>query len=162
MDPRDYFEMTSGTTESGEENKKESLDEQFTRERLEWSTKVTNMGLQMKKVSNIPELMTDVYTERQLCVEYYHYLISVLIKLNKQYKKEYAIKYDYWSFKSQIRYPNESAKNNKIQTELADMLMQRETVENHSKYIDKTISTIDNIIYAIPKRVELEQISRGK
>lgn len=164
MDPRDYFDMTNGTTEIiGEEGeKKETLDDQFARERLEWSTKVENMGFQMKKVTNIPELMTEVYTERQLCVEYYHYLISVLIKLNRKYKKEYADKYDYWSFKSQIRYPNESAKNNKIQTELADSLIQRETVENHSKYIDKTISTIDNIIYAIPKRIELEQISRGK
>lgn len=154
--PEDFFNVRE------EEAEKETLEEQFTRERLEWSAKVENMGFQMKKVTNIPELMTNIYTERQRCVEYYHYLISILIKLNKKYKQEYADKYDFWSFKSQIRYPNETAKNNKIQTQLADLLLQREMIENHAKYMDKTASTIDNIIYAVPKRIELEQISRGK
>jgi hypothetical protein len=46
--------------------------------------------------------------------------------------------------------------------DLADQVEQRATIENHSKYIDKTISTMDNIIFAIAKRVEIEQISRGK
>ena len=137
MDQQDFFNINP------EVNKEETLVEKFAREREEWTKKVEDMGLQMKKVTNIPELMTDVYTERQRAAEYYHYLISVLIKLNRKYRKDFAERHDYWSFKSQIRYPNETSKNNKIQTELADILEKRETVENHSKYIDKTVSTID-------------------
>jgi hypothetical protein len=142
--------------------KDESLEDKFARERLEWSQKVQDMSEQMKNVLKVSELMTTVYTERQRCVEYYHYLISVLIKINKDYRKQYADRHDFWSYKSQIRYPNAGALNNKIQTELADLYEKRELIDNHSKFIDKTVGTIDNLIYAIPRRIEIEQISRGK
>lgn len=140
----------------------ESLEDKFTRERSEWIKKTEELSKRVKNVLDIPLLMTDLYTERQTCVEYYHYLISILIKVNKEYKSRYAERYDFWTWKSQIKYPNENAKNIKIQTEIGDLVQKREMMENHSKYIQSTISTIDNIIYAIPRRVEIEQISRGK
>jgi hypothetical protein len=120
------------------------------------------MSEQMKSVLKVSELMTNVYTERQRCIEYYHYLISILQKVNKEYRRQYAERFDYWSWKSNIRYPNNNALNNKIQVELADLIEKREKIENHSKYILSTSSTIDNIIFAIPRRIEIEQISRGK
>lgn len=139
-----------------------SLEKRFEAERLEWGEKVAEMSSKMRKVFDIPELMTTLYTERQRCVEYYHYLISLLIGINRTYKAKYAERYDFYTTKSQIRYPNETTKINRIQVDLADILEKRETLENHSKFIDKTISTIDNIIYAVPKRVEIENIARGK
>jgi hypothetical protein len=139
-----------------------SLEDKFSDERLEWSEKVAQMSEKMKSVMKVSELMTDIYTERQRCVEYYHYLISILIKINKEYRKNYAERWDFWSYKSQIRYPNNTALDNKIKTELADVLEKRELIDNHSKFIDKTVGTIDNLIYAIPRRIEIEQISRGK
>jgi len=140
----------------------ESLEDKFTRERKEWGDKVANMSSQMKSVLLVSELMTEVYTQRQICLEYYHYLISVLVKINRKYKASFAERWDYWSYKSQIRYPNVGALNNKIETELAEMLEKRQLVENHSKFVLSTCNTIDNLIYAIPKRIEIEQISRGK
>jgi len=142
--------------------KEETIEEKFARERLEWSEKIAGMSLKMKTVLKVSELMTDIYTQRQRCVEYYHYLISKLILINKEYRRRYSERHDFWSFKSNIRYPNETSKNNKIQTELAEVLQNREMIDNHSKFMDKTISTIDNLIYAIPKRIEIEQITRGK
>ena len=71
-------------------------------------------------------------------------------------------KWNFWTFKSQIKYPNAAALTNKIQTELADLVETREALDNHIKFIDKTLSTVDNLIYAIPKRIEIEQITRGK
>lgn len=159
MPPQDFFNINPNPEE---EPKKESLEEKFAKERLEWSGKVAEMSQQMKSVLKVSELMTEVYTERQRCVEYYHYLISILIKINKEYRRQWSEKHDYWTWKSNIRYPNENSKNNKIQVELADILEKRELIDNHSKFIDKTASTIDNLIYAIPKRIEIEQISRGK
>ena len=141
--------------------KKESLEEQFQRERIEWNEKIKSMSRQMKKTLDTAELMTTIYTDRQQCLEYYHYLLSVLIRLNVKYRKEYAEKYDFWTTKSQIRYPNESTKVNKILSEMSKIHEERETIENHSKYMLNTISTIDNIIYAIPRRIELEHLERG-
>jgi len=140
----------------------ESLEDRFTRERNEWNEKIANISKKMKNVFEIPELMTYLYTERQIAVEYYHYLISLMIGMNKKYNAAYAEKYDYYTNKVQIRYPNESTKHNRILVDLADIVEKRETVSNHSRFIEKTIGTLDNIIFAIPRRVEIEQISRGK
>jgi hypothetical protein len=159
MPQQDFFNINPDPVPA---EKKETLDEKFARERLEWSEKVASMSQQMKSVMKVAELMTEVYTERQRCVEYHHYLISILIKLNREYKRQYDERWVFWTHNSNIRYPNESQKGNKIQTELADLLEKREAVDNHSKFILSTCSTIDNLIYAIPKRIEVEQISRGK
>jgi len=142
--------------------KEESLEDRFAREREEWSEKIAEISKKMKQVFDIPELMTTLYTERQRAVEYYHYLITLLIGMNKKYNAAYAERFDYYTTKAQVRYPNESTKHNRILVDLQDMVEKREMVNNHSKFIDKTIGTLDNIIFAIPKRVEIEQISRGK
>lgn len=140
----------------------DSLEQRFEKERLEWSDKIAQISKKMKQIFEIPELMTTLYTDRQRAVEYYHYLISLMIGMNKRYNASYAERHDYYTTKSQIRYPNESTKHNRILVDLQDMVEKREMVNNHSKFIDRTISTLDNIIFAIPKRVEIEQISRGK
>jgi hypothetical protein len=144
------------------EMEEESLETRFAKERLGWSNKISELSKRINKIFDIPSLMTDIYTERQRCVEYHHYLITLLIQINKEYKKQYCERHDYWTHKSQLRYPNESSKNMKILHELADIVTKRETLDNHAKFVDRTIQTIDNIIYAIPKRIEVEQISRGK
>lgn len=141
---------------------KEKLEERLDKQRMEWTAKIKEMGLKMKHVANIPELMTELYTERQQCVEYHHYLISILININKDYRKQYAERHDYWSYKSNIRYPNEPSKNNKILTELSDIVERREAIDNHAKFMTETCKSIDAIIYAVKNRVEIEQISRGK
>lgn len=148
--------------ETFDQIKEESLDERFAREREEWSEKVSQISRKMKQVFDIPELMTTLYTERQRAAEYYHYLISLMIGMNKKYNAAYAERYDYYTTKAQVRYPNESTKHNRILVDLQDMVEKREIVNNHAKFIDRTIGTLDNIIFAIPKRVEIEQISRGK
>lgn len=142
--------------------KEETLEEKFARERLEWSQKIEDMSSKMKNVMAVAELMTTLYTDRQRAVEYYHYLISMIIPMNRKYSAAYAERFEYYTTKAPIRYPNETTKHNRIQVDLAEMIEKRAMVDNHSKFIDRTISTIDNIIFAIPKRVEIEQISRGK
>lgn len=142
--------------------KEESLEEKFARERIEWSQKVSDMSAKMKNIYEIPELMTYLYTERQRAAEYYHYLVSLMIKLNKKYNAEYAIKQDYYTNKVQVRYPNESVKHNRILVDLGDLFEKRAMIDNHSKYINQTITSIDAIIYAISRRVEIENLARGK
>jgi len=144
-----------------EEEEKESIDERFSKDRLEWSTKVKEMSGKFKKVFDIVELQTEIYTERQRALEYYHYLISLLIKLDKNYKKAYADKYNFYTYQSQKRYPNETTLKNQIQSELEDLLEKREKFDNHSRFIEGVIKSIDNMIYGIKSRIEIEQISRG-
>jgi hypothetical protein len=141
---------------------KESLEDRFNRERLEWNDKIADMSAKMKQIFEIPELMTTLYTERQRAAEYYHYLISLMIGMNRKYNAAYAERHDFYTNKSAFRYPNESTKHNRILVDLAEQVENRAILDNHSKFILRTVETLDNLIYAIPKRVEIENISRGK
>lgn len=146
----------------GDDKPKESLEERLSKERQEWNDKIAEIGQKIRKIFDIPELMTYLYTERQRAVEYYHYLGSLMIGFNKKWRSQYNERWEYYTNKAQVRYPNETTKHNRILVDLADFVEKKELIENHMKFMDRTIGTLDNIIYAIPKRVEIEQISRGK
>jgi len=143
-------------------NIEETLEKKFAKERLEWSNKIQSMSQKMKDISHTSELMTDIYTERQRAVEYNHYLISIFQKINRAYRKQWSEKYDHYSYKSQIRFPNEKTKELQILAEMETIVEKREELDNHVKFISDTISTIDNLIYGIKYKVEIEQILRGK
>ena len=141
---------------------KETLETRFAKERIEWTGKIKDMSDRMKDIFKVSELMVDIYTERQRAVEYYHYLISIFKKVSRAYTKEWSEKYQHYSFKSQVRFPNETTKELQILSEMSDIVEKREEIENHAKFINNTIGTIDNLIYGIKYKVEIEQISRGK
>lgn len=150
--------------ENPPENKEreDTMEVRFAKERVEWTSKVTNMSTMMRKIVDTAELMTNIYTERQRAVEYYHYLISLLSKIGKTYRKQFTEKYDFYTYKTQKRFPNERVKEIQIMADLAPTVFLKEQIENHAKFIDKTIGTMDNIIFGIKSRVEIEQILRGK
>jgi uncharacterized coiled-coil DUF342 family protein len=155
MSQPDFFNL-----ETKEE--KESLEQQFARERLEWNNKIKELSSHLKNIQSIPELMINIYTERQTASEYYHYLLSMLVKLNKEYRREYDGKWNFYTYKTDIRYPNEQSKTNRIQVDLENMVIKREMINNHAKYIEATVKTIDNIIYGVQARIKVEDINRGK
>jgi hypothetical protein len=157
----DFMNPQPETSKEGE-LEKETLENRFSRERLEWSGKIKDMSSQLKNVVQVGELMTSIYTERQRALEYYHYIISLLIQINKKYNKGYSDKWKFYTYQGNERFPNESAKNMRIQSELGDLKEKRELLDNHAKFMNSTVSTIDNIIFGIKTRVDIEQIARGK
>jgi hypothetical protein len=74
-----------------EKKKEKTTEEQFAEERLKWTKKIQDMSAMLKKIMEIHDLLTDVYTQRQLALEYYHYLITLMSNINIKYRKEYAV-----------------------------------------------------------------------
>jgi hypothetical protein len=162
--PNSFDDFVQGIPEENDKTKTEevTLDKKLAGERLEWTNKIISMSEKMKKLPDLAVLQTIVYTERQRAVEYYHYLLSLISYINKGYRKKFAEKYDYYTYQSQKRFPNERVKELQIMAELGDTMHKKEQIENHSKFMDKTISTIDNIIYGIKSRLEIEQFLSGR
>ena len=158
----DEFMNPQVETSDGEKSEKDTLEERFARERYEWGGKIKEMSGKLRKALDVAELMTEVYTERQRALEYYHYLISLLIKINKKYSQSFSAKYKFYRYESQERLPNDKLIQIRVNSEIADLKEKREVLENHSKFIDGTIKTIDNIIFGMKSRIDVEQIARGK
>ena len=99
--PDSFDEFMNPQPETTEEKEgEETLDERFSKERNEWSVKMGEMSKKFKKVFDIVELESEIYTERQRAVEYYHYLKTIIIKLDKKYRKNYADKYNFYAYQS--------------------------------------------------------------
>lgn len=145
-----------------DKDEKQTLTEKFDKERYGWSSKIQTMSKKLSSIQGTAELMTEIYTERQRALEYYHYLIGLLVRLNKAYSKSYSEKYKFYKYGSQERLPNDALIKNRIESELSDLKEKRETIDNHAKFMDGTVKTIDNIIYGIKYKVEITQIGRGK
>jgi len=138
------------------------MEVRFAKERVEWTEKVKNMSTMMKRLPDVAELMTNIYTERQRAVEYYHYLMSLLYKIGKTYRKQFTEKYDFYTYKSQKRFPNEKVKEIQILADLSPTVFLKEQIENHSKFISETIKSLDSIIFGIKNRIDIENLLNGK
>lgn len=159
----DDFMNPEPETTQDDKSEKETLEDRFARERFQWGRKVKEMSAKLKgEIMQVAELQTEVYTERQIALEYYHYIISLLIKINKSYNKTYSAKWRFYTYEGNERLPNESVKTNRIVSELGDIKEKREVLDNHAKFMDGTIKTIDNIIFGLKTRTEIEQIRRGR
>ena len=157
------FMQSDSSVNVSPEEKEENLESRFSRERLEWGAKIKSMSINLKgNIEKVAELQASIYTERQLALEYYHYLISIMSKLNRSWNTQYSEKWKFYSYSGNERFPNETSKNMRINAELADLKEKRDKVDNHSKFVDNTIKTIDNLIYGLKTRVEIEQIKRGR
>ena len=75
---------------------------------------------------------------------------------------EFADKYRHYSWNSQYRFPNEKTKQNQILAEIEDLYEMKEALTNHAKYMSDTIQTIDNVIFGIKYRLDVERASVGK
>ena len=166
MDPNsiniDDLLAKSENNDSLDQSKEETLHQRFARERVEWTNKIRSMSENMKDIYKVSELMTTIYTERQIAVEYYHLLLTILSKVIVKYRKQFAEKYDFYSWKSQKRFPNEKTKEIQILSDIGDLVEKKDELDTHLKFMNSTIGTIDNLIYGIKYKVEIEQISRGK
>ena len=144
------------------DKKHDALALRFKLEREEWSGKIKEMSGRLKNVMEVYLLQVDVYTERQRAVEYYHYILSLLSKMGIDYNKQYVARYDFYLTQSNVRYPNETSRVNKVMSELSDLVYKREQLQIHAKFILGTIASIDGIIYGIKYRIDLQNISNGK
>ena len=135
-----------------------TLEEYITQHQQQWSNVISEMNSMMKKFTNLPDLQMTIYSKRQNALDYYFNLLYQISAMSKEYKKQYAAKYNNYKVNSQIRYNSDTAINAQIAADLADVSYKLTLLENHSKYMQETIKTIDNLIYAISNRIRIEEL----
>jgi hypothetical protein len=138
----------------------DALAARFRKEREEWISKIQDFSDNLRTVSQIGELMVEVYSQRQIAVEYSHTLMSHIIKINKIYREKKHEKYIYYTQNYDVRL-DKDAREGHIGYDLTEIIEKRDMVQNHLEYFRETIKTIDNIIFGIKHRISLEEYRRG-
>lgn len=138
----------------------ESIYQRFKAEREEWSTKIGEFSQRLKDIYAVGELLTDIYSQRQIALEYAHTLMSHITKVNRIHRERWIERFEFYSRNYDVRL-DKDAKYEHISRDLAEVVERRELLQNHLEYMRETVRTIDNIGFGVKHRISLEEYRRG-
>lgn len=139
----------------------EELEKRFTAERIHWKRIVTEIAGRMKDLRNIPSIEVDAFSQRQISLEYVHFLMEQVSKVNaalRRMKKERFLHYT-------GNYDLKLEKANRemfIEIDLEKSVIKKELLDNHLNYMRATVDSIDKIIFGIKWRLTFEGFIREK
>jgi hypothetical protein len=132
----------------------------FEKEREEWKEKIQIISIHIKNIKTVAEAQVDLFSSRQTLLEYSHKLAQVISKLSTKERQMRAKKLKEYTESKDVRYGS-NEKTTLIEGDLAELTEKMELVENHRKYIDQTVQTVDHMLFAIKSRIALEDYLRG-
>lgn len=142
-----------------ESDQKDSLSIRLSKERLERKDQITELAKRIKEINGIHELQVDLYSVRQDLLERYHYLFTLVLKQNAVIRKKSKSKFEYYSNEYQFS-TSTKQKEDLVKSDLEKEYSVKDELENQIKYISGTMTTVDNIIYGIKHRIDIEEHRR--
>jgi hypothetical protein len=136
------------------------FQKKFETESTEWTEKIRVLSVRMKNIREIAEVQVDLYSNRQILLEYVTKLGQVLVKLNSKYRKDRAERLKHWSENSQIKY-GANEKTPLVEGDLSEIKERIDMVDGHISFMNETIKTVDHMLYGIRHRIMLEEYMRS-
>lgn len=137
---------------------KGDLRSQFEAERIKWKDEILTMAVKFKDMGRITELQVELYSNRQIVLEQSHYLQSLLAKINKTYKKSVGTKTV--EFMNGDRKLKMGETNTLVEAAVVDLKEQIDLIESQIEYMYETKKNIDNMVFGIGHRIQLEEYRR--
>ncbi len=141
-------------------DQKIDFDKKFSEERAEWTEKIRTLSVKMRNIRELSEVQVDLYSNRQVLIEYSAKLGQVMTKLNAKHRKDRSERLKYYSENSQVKY-GANEKTPLIDGDLSDLKERIDIVENQVSFINETIKTVDHLLYGIKARIALEEYLRS-
>ena len=147
-------------TEETKSSDKEDFVQKFTKERSVWTENIVSIGKRFRDVEKLAEVQVDLYSQRQLLIEYQYKLIAIHIKLKRMFAIEWKTAYDNAGKNEDIRY-SEKEKTKVSEFMTADLRYKVESVSSQIEFFRETMKTIDNMIFGVKHRIEIENFRIG-
>lgn len=142
------------------QEEKETISKRFETERNYWKKRVSDLSKRIKKFDGLAELQVDVYSSKQELIEYYHYLQSIIFKKLQEYRKVYKKWYSYYTTGYDLKFNKEENKKIFIDSEMESILEIKNELENHLKFIERTMNNVESIAFGIKHRITIEELKR--
>jgi hypothetical protein len=136
------------------------IEARFKKEREDWVSTVSDMSERLRDIYKLADLQTDLYSNRQIALEYSHTIMSHLSRVNAIFRERKVERFNHYTRFHDIRLEKDP-KYDHIHADLNDILERRDLLQNHLDYLRETIRTIDNLIFGIKHRMALEEYRRG-
>ena len=122
--------------------------------------KIQVISINLKDIKTVAKAQIDLFSNRQILLEYSYNLAGIISKLNSNYRAQKSKKMKEYSENVSFRYGT-NEKNVLIDGDLSELVEKIELVENHRKFIDQTVQTVDHMLYGVRQRISLEDYLRG-
>ena len=132
----------------------------FKKERDEWTEKVKDMSNRIRDIYQLTDLQVDLYSQRQIAVEYTHTLMNHITKINRIYQERKVERWNHYTRNHDLRLDKEP-KELHISVDMADVIERKELLQTHLEFFRETIKTIDTMCFGIKYRITLEEYKRG-
>jgi hypothetical protein len=130
--------------------------EKFEEERKKWSITIGGFSDKFREVYKLPELQVELYSNRQILVEYMYGLISLSGKMERELRQVKRSSYDKYTNKFDYKATSQE-RELLIDGDNAELLEKSHHIKSHIDFIRETIKGIDNMIYGINHRIKLEE-----
>ena len=137
-----------------------SYVERFETERSEWTEKVRGIAARFRNVEDLIDVQVDLYSERQRGAEYMHELMVLQSKLKKAWVAEYQKVYNALVVDQDYRY-SEKERQRIAEEKTSGAKLKLEILQSHVDFFRETVKTIDNMIFGVKHRLEIEDFRRG-
>lgn len=137
-----------------------SYVERFAGERKDWTEKIKGIASRFKNVEDLVDVQVDLYSERQRATDYVHELSVLYSRLKKQHLAEWKKAYEKLSLDQDFRY-NEKEKSKLADEKSSTSKLKLEILQTHVDFFRETVKTIDNMIFGVKHRLEIEDFRRG-
>lgn len=134
--------------------------ERFDQERKEWTEMIKGISSRFKNVEELVDVQVDLYSQRQQGVEYMQQLNVLLSKLKKAHLTEWKKAYESLTYNEDLRY-NEKEKIRFADEKTSAYKLKIDILQTHIDFFRETIKTIDNMIFGVKHRLEIEDFRRG-
>ena len=143
----------------GEEQKKdtkEKIAEKFQRRRSEVSTEIYSNIEKLSNLKTLKDAQVNMLSLRQRLLEDNHTLLEHITLLRKKFRDERADVMENLSKNLQLRYQS-NEKTVVIEGRTSSTKEYLEIFENQVSFFNESIKTIDNIIFGIKTRLDIEK-----
>lgn len=141
-------------------SEKKGFIEQFETERQQWTSDIRGIASRFKIVENMAEVQVDLYSTRQQAVDYMQQLSVLQSRLKKNYETEWKKAYDDLALNQDFRY-NERERAKFATERISASKLKIDILQTHIEFFRETIKTLDNMIFGVKHRIEIEDFKRG-
>jgi len=142
------------------DEQKQDFSSIFSTEREEWKEKIRGLSIRSRNIRELGEVQIELYSSRQMLLEYAYKLGQILIKLNTRYRRDRGDRMKFYSEMSQVKYGS-NEKTPLIEADLSELKERIDLVDNHMAYMNETIKTVDHFLYGVKSRIALEEYMRS-
>tara|TARA_B100000963_G_scaffold334854_1_gene328463 strand:- start:32578 stop:33015 length:438 start_codon:yes stop_codon:yes gene_type:complete len=135
---------------------KENISDKFRKERDNYSLEIRRNIEKLSNIKDFKEVQVFFLSIRQRLLEDNHTLIDTLSKLKKSYRQKRGKEWESVSNQN-MRYQGHEKKVI-VDGKTTDMQETVEIIENQISFMDGSIKTVDNVLFGLKTRLDLEKL----